>query len=55
MRTEGFDIAYEPIKIRIDNRIRPIGGDNATLPSAVADPAVMGQVIKRAFRGRENL
>ena len=55
MRTEGFDIAYEPIKIGINNRVRPIGGDNATLPSAVADRAVMGQIVKRAFRGRENI
>lgn len=49
------EIAGEVRILRIDHRIGPEGRDDASLPAALADLAVMAQVVERALGGADHL
>ena len=49
------EIGGKALEIRIDDRVGPIGGDDAAVPAAVADHPVPVQIVERAFGGGDRL
>src|SRR5689334_5235421 len=50
-RAEALEVVEEADGVGIDHRIRSIRGDDASVPSALADGDVMQQVVERRFGG----
>ena len=48
---ELVEIGGKALEVGVDDRVRPIGRDDAAGPAAVSDHQVPLQVVERAFRG----
>src|SRR6185312_16933056 len=53
--TEAHESCREAGSLGVDDRIRPVGADDAARPTARADRGVMSEVIERRFGRGEHL
>ena len=52
---EPGDVGGEAGELRVDHRVRAVGGDDAAAPARVADHRVPAQVVERALGGGDHL